>query len=204
MPALLIFIMIDTKENVNLTTVRWCKHEAMKSRLLILTVAVIVATLQGLAQQIPATQVTTLDDKRITLPVPGSKKPLLALVAFSRKGGDDTAAWNQHFKTNYEIDPRIDYVELADLQGVPSFVVSMIVHGMRRSVHEPERSHLAPFFSREDEWKKLVAETDPSMTYVVLANSGGHVVWQSYGPATDDKAAALESAILQLATDPRP
>jgi hypothetical protein len=82
--------------------------------------------------------------------------------------------------------------------------MTMILHSMRRSVQEPERSRLAPFFSRGEDWKKLVAETDPNITYVVLASPDGHVVWQSHGPATDDKTAALESAILQLTTHARP
>ena len=74
----------------------------------------------------------------------------------------------------------------------------MILHGMRRSVHEPEKSQLAPFFSQEDAWKKLVDYKDPNATYVVLADPVGHVVWQTHGPASTAKAADLEAAVAHL------
>ncbi len=152
------------------------------------------------AQQIPPIDVTTLTGTRVLLPQPGGGKPLLILVTFSRKGSADADAWNKHFKTVYETDPRVQYLELADLQGVPSFVLSMILHGMRRSVAEPERSHLAPMFSTGDDWKKLVGANDLNVTYVVLANPAGHVVWQTSGPATDQKAADLQAAVAAAAT----
>ena len=176
----------------------------MNRNAFIIAVSLIVANPCCGAQQIPALQVTTLDKSQITLPLPGSTKPLLILVAFSRKGGDDTAAWNKHFRANYETDPRIDYIELADLERIPSVVLAMILHGMRRSVQEPERSRLAPLFSQGELWKRLVAEGDPNIAYVVVADPAGHVVWQTKGPASDDKAKALEAAILQLEARVRP
>lgn len=154
--------------------------------------------LSSWSQQIPQMEVTTLTNQHVVLPVPGSSRPLLVLVTFSHKGGDDAAEWNKLFNDRYETDPRLDYCELADFQGVPSFVMKMILHGMRRAVHEPEKSHLAPFFSQEDGWKKLVDFGDPGVTYVVLADAGGRVVWQTHGPASDGKVGQLEAAIVSL------
>lgn len=154
--------------------------------------------LSSLSQQIPQMGVTTLTDQRVVLPVPGSSRPLVVLVTFSHKGSNDVAAWNKLFKARYETDPRVDYCELADFQGVPSFVMKMILHGMRRSVEEPEKSHVAPFYANEDAWKKLVGFSDPDVTYVVLADSAGRVAWQVHGPASDAKAAQLEAAIVSL------
>lgn len=147
------------------------------------------------AQQIPHTEAKSLANQAIVVPVPASSKPLVVIIAFSSKGGDDTGAWNKAFHMRYENDPRIDYVELADFQGVPSFIMGMILHGMRRSVQEPEKSHLCPFFSQEDAWKKLVGFKDPKVAYVLLADPQGHVVWQTSGPASDEKVAALEAAV---------
>jgi len=154
--------------------------------------------LSSWSQQIPRMDVTTLTNQHVALPVPGSARPLLVLVTFSHKGSDDVAAWNKLSKSRYETDPRLDYCELADFQGVPSFAMKMILHGMRRSVDEPEKSHLAPFFSLEDAWKKLVEFGDPGITYVVLADAGGRVAWQTHGPASDVKVAQLDAAIVKL------
>jgi hypothetical protein len=154
------------------------------------------------SQQIPRTEVTTLTGAHVALPQEANGKPLLLLLTFSHKGTDDLAAWNKRFKVSYAKDPRIGYFELADFQGVPPFVMKMILHGMRRSVHEPERSHLAPFVTQEDDWKKLVNYGDPKIIYLILADGSGHVIWQTHGPATDEKAVELEAAIAKQHAHP--
>lgn len=161
----------------------------------------ILLTLSGslAAQQIPPTSVDTLSGGHVFLPVPASTKPLIVLMSFSHKGSDDVDAWNQLFRVRYETDPRVDYCELADFQGVPSLVMKMILHGMHRAVHEPEKSHLGLLYAHEEEWKKLVSFQNPDITYVVVAAPDGHVVWQTHGPATAAKAAELEDAIKGLA-----
>jgi hypothetical protein len=154
------------------------------------------------SQQIPRTEVTTLTGTHVVLPQEANGKPLLLLLTFSHKGSDDLAAWNKRFKVSYAKDPRIRYFELADFQGVPPFVMKMILHGMRRSVHEPERSHLAPFVAQEEDWKRLVNYDDPKITYLMLTDESGHVVWQTQGPATDEKAVELEAAIAKQYAHP--
>jgi hypothetical protein len=151
------------------------------------------------AQNIPPVDATTLDNGHVVLPVPGSTKPLLVFMTFSHKGSDDVAAWNRDFHSRYETDPRIDYCELADFQGVPSFIMTMILHGMRRSVSEPEKAHLAPIFAHESEWKSLVGFNDPNITYLVLADSQGRVLWKTAGPASAGKVSELEAQIAHAA-----
>lgn len=171
--------------------------QAAKFRIPLVFAAGVLAV-SAAAQQIPHTEAKSLTDHPIVVPVPGATKPLVVIIAFSSKGGDDSGAWNKAFHVRYETDPRIDYVELADFQGVPSFVMGMILHGMRRSVQEPEKSHLAPFFAQEDTWKKVVSFKDPKVAYVLLADPSGRIVWQTTGPASDEKVAALEAAIVDL------
>ena len=143
-----------------------------------------------LAQQIPKTELTTLDGVRLVIPKDANSKPLLLLLTFSHKGADDAAAWNKQFKAAYASDRRIDYYELSDFQGVPPFVMKMILHGMRRSVKEPERARSAPFYTQEENWKSLVHYDDPKIGYLLLT--------QTRGPANEPKAAELEKAITKL------
>ena len=161
-----------------------------------------LAVVQSFSQQIPRADVTTLTGTHVVLPREAKGKPLLLLLTFSHKGSDDLAAWNKRFKVSYATDPRIDYFELSDFQGVPSFVMKMILHGLRRSVHEPERSHFAPFYTQEEAWKKLVNYSDPNITYLLLTDASGQVVWQTRGPATDGNAAELEAAIVKQQSRP--
>ena len=167
------------------------------------TYAVLVSTalflgIPCISQQLPKTQLTTLDGVRLVIPREASPKPILLLLTFSHKGADDVAAWNKQFQVSYTSDQRIDYYELSDFQGVPPFVMKMILHGMRRSVKEPERSHSAPFYKQEENWKTLVGFGDPKLGYLLLADGGGHVILRIPGPATEEKAARLEAAILKL------
>lgn len=163
----------------------------------LLTLGLVLAALPACAQQIPSIEVTTLSSEHVVLPAPGSHKPILIVIAFSSKGGDDNRAWNQRFQPVYTKDSRFDYLELADLQGVPSFIVKMIVNGMRRSAQEPEKSHLAPL-SAEGDWKTLVGLTDKNIGYVLVADPSGHVVFQTRGPATDAKAAEALAALRKM------
>jgi hypothetical protein len=162
---------------------------------LLLVVGMLSLAASAHSQLIPATAVKTLRGGRIVLPVPASSKPLIVLISFSHSGGDDAAVWNKDFKVQYETDPRVGYCELADFQGVPGLVMRMILHGMRREVQEPEKSHLGLMYSGEEDWKKLVDYGNPNITYVILADGGGHVLWQTRGPATRSKAAELEKAV---------
>jgi hypothetical protein len=164
----------------------------------LLALAFAFAALPLCAQQIPHIDVTTLSNGHVVLPVPGSRKPIVIVIAFSSKGGDDAGAWNKHFQPLYTKDSRFDYIELADFQGVPSFIMKMILHGMRRSVQEPEKSHLAPFFAAENDWQTLVGVNDKKIAYVLLADPSGHVLWQTHGPASDEKAADLKAHLAKL------
>jgi len=80
--------------------------------------------------------------------------------------------------------------------------MKMIMHGLRRSVPEPERSHFAPFYADEDRWKKLVSFDDPKIAYVVLAHPNGDVIWQTRGPSSDALTAEVETAIVKLRPNP--
>ncbi len=140
---------------------------------------VLVSTATSFSQIVPRTDITTLTGQALTFPRSGSEKPLLLLLSFSRKGSDDIANWNKHFKVPYASDQRVEFYELYDFQGVPPFVMKMILHGMRRSVQAPERSHSAPFYADEDKWKKLVGFDDPSIVYIVLAKANGDLAGRS-------------------------
>jgi hypothetical protein len=150
------------------------------------------------AQNVPSTTAKALDGSAVVLPKPASQKPLLVIVGFSGKSGGDFKTWNQRALSPYLTDPHIDYYELAELQGAPSFVRSMIVHGMRRDVPEAQHSHFAPLTAGEDEWKKTVGYSASTDTYLILAEPSGHIVWQTSGVPDDEKVAALKHALAKV------
>jgi hypothetical protein len=172
------------------------------SRCQILIAGLLAVSTSLHSQQIPPTSADTLSGGHVALPVPASTKPLIVLISFSRKGGDDVDSWNKLFKVRYETDPRVDYCEIADFQGAPSIVLKFVLHTMRNSVPEPEKSHLGILYAHDEDWKKLVSFQNPDVAYVAVAAPDGHVVWQTHGPATAAKAAQLEDIINSLAPQP--
>jgi hypothetical protein len=166
--------------------------------------ACLVITCTCLAQSVPSTTATALDGSAVTFPRSQSQKPLLVVVGFSHKSSGDFKAWNQRVLSPYLNDRRIDYYELADLQGVPSFVRSMILHGMRREIPEAQHSHFAPFTAGEADWKKAVGYSASNNTYLILADASGHIVWQTSGVPGDEKVAALKQALARLTHSAQP
>jgi hypothetical protein len=157
-----------------------------------------IAALPAFSQVIPEVESRTLDGGAVALPPAEGPKPLLLMLGFSHKSWDDFQNWNHRFKAPPATDSRVQYFELVDLQGLPSVISRMVLHGMRRSVKEPERSHFAPFRTHEQEWKELVRYDDPKIAYLLLADSKGRVIWQTHGPATDENYAALEAELEKL------
>lgn len=158
----------------------------------------LLVTCPCFAQNVPPTKATALDGSAVSFPKAASPKPLLVIVGFSRRSSGDFKEWNQRALSPYLTDPHIDYYELADLQGVPSFVRTMILHGMRREVPKAEHSHFAPLTAGDDEWKKTVSYAASKDTYLIIAEPSGHIVWQTSGVPDDEKVAALKQALAKL------
>jgi hypothetical protein len=158
----------------------------------------------SLAQNVPSTAVKALDGSAVVFPKPQIQKPLLVLVGFSRKSSGDFERWNQRALSPYLSDPRIDYYELADLQGVPSLVRSMILHGMRREVPKAQHSHFAILTAGEDDWKKTVGFSASKDTYLILAEPSGHIIWQTSGVPDDAKVAAFKQALTRSTHSAQP
>lgn len=161
-----------------------------------LLLASAIIAFPGVAQNIPATSATALDGT--TIAFPANRKPILLMVGFSHKSSDDFKRWNQQLLSPYLSDPRIEYYELADLQGVPSFIKGMILHGMRREIHGAEQSHFAPLTTGEAEWKKTVGYSSSDNTYIVLADAAGHIVCQAHGGPDQWKISELKKALADI------
>jgi len=145
------------------------------------------------SQSIPQTQEKALDGSAVNIPNNG--KSLLLVIGFTHKSDKQCDGWNQKLKSAYLHNPRVAYYEMADFQGVPSFVMWMISHGLRRKIPKDEQSYFVPFFHHEDEWKKLTDYSVPEDAYVIVAAADGRILWQTHGPQTDAKYAELQRSI---------
>ena len=145
------------------------------------------------AQTVPQTHANALDGSAVSFPPSGS--PLLLVISFSHKAGDQLEDWDKRLKADYLKDPRVAYYQLSDFQGVPSFIMHLILHGMRRSVPQDEHGHFVPLYENEEAWKKAVSYSTADDAYVVVADTSGHVLWQTHGSPTDAKYTDLQAAM---------
>jgi hypothetical protein len=148
-------------------------------------------------QTLPRIEGTTLNHQKMVLP-DASRHALVLVFGFSRKSADQTEAWEKRISKDYSTQTAVGYFEIPELQGVPEFVKSTILHGMRKEVPASEHSHFAPIYEHEQELKKLVGFSKDEDAYVVLANSTGQIVWQTHGAVTDANYAELVHAVVCL------
>ena len=147
------------------------------------------------AQKVPTTKAKALDGSEVEFPAPRSRKPLVLVVGFSHKSSDQTEEWDKRLAPLYLTDSNLEYYEVADFQGVPSLVMRMILHGMRREVPANEHSHFVLMDRDEQEWEKLVSFSAPGDAYLIVSDAAGHVEWQTHGAETEAQFKALQAAV---------
>jgi hypothetical protein len=157
----------------------------------------LTATLSS-AQSIPAIKAKALDNSEITLPNSGSQQTLILIVGFSQKSSELCRVWGKQISADYGADARIGYFVVPVLQGAPSLVRPMILHGMRKSVPAHELPHFVPLYSNESDWKKVVNFSTLDDAYLIVAASDGRPVWQAHGPYSLVIYADLKRAVATL------
>lgn len=169
-------------------------------KLLKILLPVLLAPTLSSAQSIPAIKAKALDNSEIALPDPGRRQILILVVGFSKKSGELCQVWGKKISADYRADGRISYFVVPVLQGAPSLVRPMILHGMRKGLPAQELPHFLPLYSNESEWKKLVNFAAPDDAYLVVATPDGHPVWQAHGAYSDAIYAELKKFVEKVST----
>jgi hypothetical protein len=154
------------------------------------------------AQSIPAVKAKALDNSEITLPNPGNQRILILIVGFSQKSGKLCEVWSKQISADYDADARISYFVVPVLQGAPSLVRPMILHGMRKSVPAHELPHFVPLYSNESDWKKVVNFSTPDDPYLIVATPDGLPAWQAHGLYSEGIYADLKKSVATLLEKP--
>ena len=123
----------------------------------------------------------TLDDQAIVLPDAGAGNVTLLLIGASRKGGERTGPWKDHFIADFGSNPGVRYYVAALLQAVPAMFRGAIRTAMRSGTPGQQRSHVLTSASDEAEWKKYLDIGDDSLPGVLLLDTNGRVLWSYNG-----------------------
>jgi hypothetical protein len=140
----------------------------------------------------------TLDGQPIVLPDAAAGKVTLLVLGASKKGGDRTGTWREHFQADFGSDPRVDYFTAALLENAPAVFRGMIKAGMRSGTPLAARSHVVICTSDEAAWKKYLGLADDALPGVLLLDSSGHVRWSYDGVFEPGRYSALKAATNDL------
>jgi hypothetical protein len=136
----------------------------------------------------------TLDGKTIELPDAAAGKVTLLVFGASRKGGEQTGPWKEHFAADFGSNPEASYYVAALLQSVPAVFRHVIRSGMRSGTPDAARAHVLTSASDEAAWKKYLDITDDSLPSVLLLDERGHRLWSYNGTFDPDRYKALKTA----------
>jgi hypothetical protein len=144
--------------------------------------------------EVPRLHGQTLDGNPIVLPDDAAGKMLLLVLGASRKGGDRTGPWKDHFIADFGTNPHATYYVAALLQRVPAAFRGVIRTGMRSGTPDAARSHVVISASDEDAWKNYLEMRDDNLPGIVLLDQAGHVLWRHVGLFDAHKYEALRAA----------
>jgi hypothetical protein len=140
----------------------------------------------------------TLDGQALVLPDAASGKVALLIVSASKKAGDRTGTWRDHFLGDFGADPRVACYTAALLEEAPSLIRGMIKAGMRSGTPPAARGHVVVSISGEAVWKKYLNLRDDKLPGLVLLDGSGRVRWSYNGILEPGRYSALQAAAKDL------
>lgn len=179
-----------------------CKRTAPLARSLAGVAAVALALAQGVpaGSEPPKLHGETLDGHSILLPDAAAGKVTLLVLGASRRGGERTGPWKNHFVADFGPNPIASYYVAALLQSVPGPFRGMIRSGMRSGTPVAAQGHVLISGSDDDAWKKYLGIHDTSVPAVLLLDGSGHVRWSYIGafdPSHYETLRAVAGAMLE-------
>jgi hypothetical protein len=137
---------------------------------------------------------TLAGDERSTDALRG--KPHLVAVGFARAHAPVLRRWAEGFRAAYPQPERADYLEIAAMDGVPSFLRAYITKQMTKDVPPAERGRLLVTFATDDLCRKLEIKNRKSV-YVYLLNREGTIIERAQGDYDAEVMKRFERRLLE-------
>jgi hypothetical protein len=154
-----------------------------------------LAQSSGIGREPPKLHGQTLNGKAITLPEAAVGSVTLLLLGTSKKSGEQTGPWKDHFVADFGSHPHVTYFVAAMLQSAPPIVRGMIRAGMRKKTPASALAHVLTSSSDEDAWKKYLDRKNDNLPAVLLLDRSGHLRWSFNGVFDADHYLALKMAV---------
>lgn len=165
----------------------WIKPNVLFRGLAVIAVAALALGQEAsIGSEAPKLHGETLNGQRIVLPDASLGKATLLALGFSKKGGEHTGPWRDHFSADFGSNPHVAYFVAAMLQNAPAMFRGMIRSSMRGGTPTAARGHVLTSTSDEAVWKAYLHVTDDSVPAVLLLDTSGRALW-SYNGSFDLK-----------------
>lgn len=157
------------------------------------------------AGTIPTAQVTTLDERALTLPRDLPARATVLILGFGRHSQAATTAWERPVRLQLAHPPAIGFCDMAMLAEVPSFARSFVLGRVRKAVPDVLKPNFVVLAEGEDAWKRVAGyRTDaPEAAYVLLVDHAGMVRWSTHAAFTPAGFSELTQAAQRLAGEGR-
>jgi hypothetical protein len=178
------------------------KRIALRARSFAALAVAVGALAQGVpvGSEPPKLRGQTLDGNAIILPDAAAGKVMLLVVGASKKAGERTAMWKDHFVADFGSTPNATYYVAALLQAAPAPFRGIIRSGMRSGTPPAAQAHILTSTSDNDTWKEYLNIRDDSLPAVLLLDASGHARWSYNGlfdPSRYQSLKEVTEAILQ-------
>jgi hypothetical protein len=150
----------------------------------VVAAATSLVQLHGYSQAMPATAGETLSGKRIVLADEVRGHAAVLVAGFSREGGNGTGAWIKAIHADPSMSGVTVY-QVAMIAGAPGLIRGMIKSGMKKGTPPAEQDNFVVLTQDEKVWRSYFAVGDDQVTYVVLIDSSGNVLWHGHGSAAE-------------------
>ena len=150
----------------------------------------------GLAQDKPFPSISgkTLTDISVTLPADFSSANTVVFMPLQQEQQKDFSSWESYIKDLASKNPRLDFLQLLPIGELNFLLRGIITSAMRGEYDDEVEARSVPLFSDPAPLLAAFSLADDSAMQVMLVR-GGNIVWQTSGMFSDEKAAALETAL---------
>lgn len=149
------------------------------------------------AQQFPPTDVRTLTEKRLSLPVDLPAGQSLLVIGFTQKSQTASEAWSKQLKADLGSD--FAFYSIAVLEDAPRLLRSIITGSIRRSVPKDAQDRFL-IVTRGQKELKLAYGFDKAAqddAYVALTDKTGKISWKYHGNPTLTAIARMKAALVR-------
>lgn len=128
-------------------------------------------------------------------------KIAVVMFSFSKGGGEDARAWNEHLNREYSGNSSVACSTVIELQAAPRLLRGIIKSALGRDMPPYIRERTIITYKDEALWKRRLAVTDSGHAYVLVLGEDGRVRWRSSKAFNDIEFGDLERKVLgQLRT----